>query len=124
MRKITLQNKTTVLVFLLCFFGVNGLGQTTYTWSGASGGSWTTASNWTPSRTTPATNDILQFNTGTTLSVVDLPSTETIGQLLVSVNNTSISLRAANSVGSTISISGGSNALSVASGTTLNFAAP
>lgn len=118
MRKITLQNKFTALVLLLSFIGVAGWGQTTYTWSGSSGGSWTTASNWTPNRTTPATDDILEFSTGTTLSIIDVP-TQTIGKLIVSTTNTAISLRSSSAV--TLTISGGSNALSVNANTTLNF---
>src|SRR5262249_11253136 len=33
-----------------------------YTWSGGPSGSWTTATNWTPQRHTPHTDDILRFS--------------------------------------------------------------
>ncbi|OOG78224.1 hypothetical protein B0E43_02120 [Algoriphagus sp. A40] len=65
-------------------------GQTTYTWDGSSNNTWTTAANWTPARNTPATNDILQFNTGTDLTVTGVPS-QTFGRLLIT-NNSQITL--------------------------------
>jgi|WetSurMetagenome_2_1015567.scaffolds.fasta_scaffold00144_2 hypothetical protein len=65
-------------------------GQTTYTWKGANNGSWGTGTNWNPTRTTPAADDILQFNTGTTLTVTAMPN-QTIGRLTLS-NNTKITI--------------------------------
>lgn len=59
-------------------------GQTTYTWIGANGGSWVTSTNWSPTRTTPANNDIIQF-TGVTGTVLSVPN-ETIGQLNILAN--------------------------------------
>ncbi|KAA9340149.1 T9SS type A sorting domain-containing protein [Adhaeribacter soli] len=61
-----------------------GLGApNTYTWNVASG-NWTTATSWSPARTTPAVNDILVFNGATqpTPAVnLDFSSAVTIGQL-------------------------------------------
>ncbi|MGN6493240.1 MAG: T9SS type A sorting domain-containing protein [Agriterribacter sp.] len=54
--------------------------QQTYTWVAASG-SWSVASNWSPQRTSPSANDILEFNSSAT--VTDLPATETIGKVKV-----------------------------------------
>jgi len=68
----------------LLVFTQMGLGQTTYTWIGANGGSWATSTNWSPTRTTPATNDIIQF-TGVSVTVLGVPS-ETIGQLNISAD--------------------------------------
>ncbi len=59
-----------------------GWSQTTYTWQGGNGASWTTSTNWTPTRTSPANSDRLIFNTGTTLSVINVP-TQTIGRLSI-----------------------------------------
>jgi hypothetical protein len=69
------------LLSLLAFTQV-GLGQTTYMWIGADGGSWATSTNWNPTRTTPATNDIIQF-TAVNVTVPGVPI-ETIGQLNIS----------------------------------------
>ena len=68
----------------------------TYTWSGADNASWATSTNWTPNRTTPATTDILVFNSNTTLTVTGVP-TQTIGKLEVSGSSTKITLQAASS---------------------------
>ena len=61
MRKHFLYTLLSIVMLLLC-----GLlnGQTTYTWTGSTNVPWTDAGNWSPARDTPATNDILQFNTG------------------------------------------------------------
>jgi hypothetical protein len=55
--------------------------QTTYTWNGGTT-SWNTPANWTPARTTPASNDILVINASNTI-VLDFTSPETIGQLKI-----------------------------------------
>ncbi|MFN2579063.1 MAG: Ig-like domain-containing protein [Pyrinomonadaceae bacterium] len=89
---------------------------TTYTWNQTGTAAWGTAANWTPSRTTPAVDDVLVFNNGSTTTVTNLP-TQTIGQLLVS-GNTTVNLQAAAAV--TLTISGGSAGLSVAPGSALN----
>ena len=62
--------------------------QTTYTWIGSNNGSWATATNWSPSRSSTASTDILQFNDGSAKNIVNIPN-QTIGKLLIS-NNTSI----------------------------------
>ena len=99
---------------LLCFAAA---GQTTYTWTGASGASWQVATNWTPERTTPATNDVLQFNDGFTKTVTAVP-TQTVGRLLVTAN-TNITLQAADV--DTLTISGGVGVdLEVGAGSQLN----
>lgn len=64
--------------------------QNTYVWNAASGSNWNASGSWNPARTTPATNDILVFNTGATLAVNNVP-TETIGRLEIS-NNSVITL--------------------------------
>lgn len=108
---------------LLVFAFIISLGyaQTTYTWIGPSGGSWATTTNWSPTRTIPATTDILQFNDGGTYSINSIPTTQTIRQLLVS-NNTTINLQ--QTAAATLTINGPTltNNLVVAQGSTLSLA--
>jgi len=90
---------------------------TTYTWSG-SNGDWTVAGNWTPTRTAPATTDVLQFNDGNAWTITNVPA-QTIGQLAVT-NNTTINLQ--NAATATLAISGlAGTDLSVGAGSNLNF---
>ncbi|HRQ18663.1 MAG TPA: hypothetical protein PL085_16435, partial [Agriterribacter sp.] len=65
---------------LTCIFAAPLLlfAQQTYTWNTASG-SWTDPLNWTPARSTPAVNDVLEFSANAT--VTDMPATESIGKL-------------------------------------------
>ena len=65
---------------LTCIFAAPLLlfAQQTYVWN-VSSGSWTNANSWMPVRTTPATNDILEFSTNAT--VTDMPAAESIGKL-------------------------------------------
>lgn len=68
---------------------------TTYTFNqtGAGPFNFTTPSNWTPARNTPAADDILVFNNGTTNTIVNNIPSQTIARLLVQ-SNTSIILQA------------------------------
>jgi DNA/RNA endonuclease G (NUC1) len=88
----------------------------TYTWNQTGTAAWTTSTNWTPTRTTPAADDVLVFNNGATTTVTGVP-TQTIGQLSVS-GNTTVNLQSAAAV--TLTISGGGTGLSVAAGSALN----
>jgi len=76
----------------------------TYTWNQTETASWTTASNWTPTRTSPDLSDILQFNSGGSIVVTDVP-TQTIAQLSVT-NNTTLELKS--TAASTLTIGGAS----------------
>ena len=74
----------------------------TYQWTGASGGNWATAGNWTPTRTTPASGDILHFDTGGNLTVLfNAAASQTIGQLIIS-NNCTLFLTNANTTARTL----------------------
>ena len=75
---------------LLAFIPMVSWAQTTYTWIGANNGSWATSTNWSPTRTTPTSTDIIQFNSGLTRTVTGVP-TQTIGRLAVT-NNSIITL--------------------------------
>src|SRR5947209_7314661 len=100
------------------FFYIRSQAATTYTWNQTGTASWATSSNWTPTRTTPAVDDILIFNNGATTTVTNVP-TQTIGQLLVS-GNTTVNLQA-NAASTVLAIGGGAGTdLSVASGSALN----
>ena len=69
------------------FYSVGNQEAPTYTWNGGTSTSWQTAANWTPTRTTSAISDILQFSGGVGGSVTNVP-TQTIGQLIFSGNTT------------------------------------
>jgi uncharacterized repeat protein (TIGR02543 family) len=64
--------------------------QHVYVWNASGAGAWTTASNWSPSRSTPATDDILIFNGGGSVTANSIP-TQSIGKLQVT-NNTNVTL--------------------------------
>lgn len=64
-----------------------------YTWNQPGGGDWSTPSNWTPARTTPAADDMLVFSSGDSVAVTGVP-TQVIGRLLVTGNST-VALRCA-----------------------------
>src|SRR5205085_5906999 len=100
------------------FFYIRSQAATTYTWNQTGTASWATSTNWTPTRTTPATNDVLVFNNGATTTVNSIPATQTIGQLSVS-GNTAVTL---SSTAAALTIGGGAGTdLSVASGSQLNI---
>ena len=104
-----------IFTFLTFFLCNSVLAQSTYTWIGADNALWTTSTNWSPTRTIPATNDILQFTDGTTKNVTSVPS-ETIGKLLVNTStnitlqsNGTITLTVGNVTGDDIVIASGSS---------------
>jgi DNA/RNA endonuclease G (NUC1) len=104
--------------FCLALAGPSVFAQTTYTWNQTGTASWATSTNWTPTRTTPATNDVLVFNNGATTTVTAVP-TQTIGQLSVS-GNTTVNLQGATNP-TTLTIAGGAGTdLSVSAGSALN----
>lgn len=104
-------------VFTLCYLVTKA--QTTYTWNQAGGGNWTTSTNWTPTRTTPATNDILVINNGGTKTITSVP-TQTIGRILIS-GNTNVTLTHTANANRTITISNTTTAMDIASGSTLTL---
>jgi hypothetical protein len=94
--------------------------QATYTWNLAGGGSWATANNWTPSRTAPASNDILRFTNGGTKIITNVP-TQTIGKLQITANS-NITLQATNAGTPTLTVStAASDAIEVDAGSTLQI---
>jgi len=113
-----------IAIFLIFIFGQFAIvsGQTTYTWTGTAGdGLWTTSTNWSPTRSTPASTDIMIINNGGSFTISDLPTTQTIGKLQIS-GNTSVVLRPAEGANGTLTVSTAtSDALTVASGSTLTI---
>lgn len=88
---------------------------TTYTWNQAGGGVFTTAANWTPTRTTPAATDVLVFDGAISAGITSV-SLQTISQLKLQNNATP------NLSGSTLTISGAAGTdLDVPSGSTLTL---
>ncbi len=80
-------------ILLLAFLSCSILfvkAQTTYTWAVASG-DLDASTSWSPARTSPAANDILVFdgNSIATATVTNIPTRETIGQLLI-INNAAV----------------------------------
>ncbi|MFH0866448.1 MAG: T9SS type A sorting domain-containing protein [Bacteroidota bacterium] len=98
---------------------ISASGQTTYTWIGASGDSWAVSTNWSPTRTTPATTDIIQFNDGGTYSVTAIPA-QTIRQLLIT-GSSNITLQSSGTTTLTINGLTLTNNLVVESGSTLQI---
>ena len=79
--KTKLQKLNTVLVFMLfMLFGVNSFSQKT--WVGASGGTWNTAGNWSPSGVPGAGDDVI-INTAGNISV---NTNATINRLTITGN--------------------------------------
>ena len=107
-----------VMVALLTGVVSSGFGQTTYTWVGASGASWATSTSWSPTRTAPATSDILQFTSGTR-NVIGVP-TQTIGRLIISGGAVITLVANSTSQTRTLTISNGTGTdLTIASGSQL-----
>lgn len=89
-----------------------------YTWTATGSAVWGTAANWTPARTAPAADDVLQFTNGGTVTVTGV-TTQTIGTLAVA-NNTSVSLVATGIQTLTIAGAAGTD-LSIAAGSALRL---
>src|SRR5689334_1683836 len=95
----------TVAFAVVALCGTVAQAQTTYTWNQTGTASYATAANWTPTRTTPAVDDVLVFNNGATTTVTGV-GTQTIGQLLVS-GNTTVTLQPTAGAAQTLTLGGG-----------------
>ncbi|PYS84067.1 MAG: hypothetical protein DMF70_05830 [Acidobacteria bacterium] len=96
--------------FFLAVATVSVSAQTTYTWTESTSTDFTVGTNWTPTRTTPATNDVLVFSGAftPTATVTNIP-TQTIGEMHAQGNVTA-NLASA-SAGVAITIAGGAAAI-------------
>ena len=80
-----------LFTLLLLAVTMTVFGQATYTWKAGTTGAYGTSTNWNPSRTSPAVDDILIFdlgnidgsNTSNSITVSNITSNETIGKLQV-----------------------------------------
>lgn len=111
--------KTLIAAIFLLLSGSVGF-SATYTWNASGTASYIVSTNWTPSRITPANTDILVFNSGTTVTVTNVP-TETIAQLQVTGAGTIVNLQAG-AVNNTLTVAGSSLVgMTVVTGTELNI---
>lgn len=95
-----------------------GYAQTTYTWNQPAGGNWATATNWTPTRNTPAGSDILIINNGGTKAITNV-ITQSIGRLVIG-GNTQVTL-SPNGGARTLTLSNSGLALQIQSGSSLSL---
>lgn len=95
---------------------------TTYQWSQTGSGpyNFTDASNWTPSRTTIATDDILVFGNGTTGTLISNVPSQTVAQVLVTAN-TSVKLQGTSSSVLTIAGNTAADDFKVDAGSSIEF---
>lgn len=116
--KATYTVKKLIIILVVAAGSLTGYAQTTYTWNQPAGGNWATAVNWTPSRTVPATTDILVINNGGTQSITNV-ITQTIGRLVIG-GSANVTL-SPNGGARTLTISNPGLALQVQAGSTLNL---
>ncbi|HEY9167164.1 MAG TPA: T9SS type A sorting domain-containing protein [Candidatus Kryptonia bacterium] len=105
---------TTLIVALTA---LSAQSQTTYTWTGSTDSTWATATNWNPSRSAPATNDVLVFD-GTQSHQPAISANQTVGRIVVTGNTTLYVVNGAATV--TLTATGGStNCFNVSPSVTL-----
>jgi hypothetical protein len=91
-------NIATMPLNAMSYTGRTYLGQQTYTWNGSVSSEYTTATNWTPTRSSVDAADILNFDGAVTPNAtVNNIAAETIGKL-VFVNNVQATLSGSNSI--------------------------
>lgn len=94
---------------------------TAYTWSGPANGLWSLDTNWTPTRTTPASNDFIEIPAGSSI-LYDVAADQTIGNLTVSgAGIATISLSGATTRTLTVSFAPAGNDFSIPAGATLRL---
>jgi hypothetical protein len=114
------------------FIGVLAHAQTTYTWNGTTNSDWTVASNWTPSRSAVASDDILVFDGGSaSISLITNVASQTIGSMLVTGNGSFSFVSSGNkaltltvTTGNTFQIDNGSTLAVGAAGNALDITFP
>ncbi len=93
--------------------------QNIYTWNQTGSASWQVAANWTPTRSTPSIDDVLEFSNGATTTATNVPS-QKIGQLFIN-GATNLTLTP-NAPGDSVTVLGGSgNDFDIAAGAKLNL---
>ncbi len=108
-----------ILAFATFVTAMPAMAQTTYTWNQTVSAPWTTASSWTPTRTTPQTTDVLVVNgTNTPAAIITDVPTQTIGRLRL-INGASVTA-SATSNSRVVTLNGaGTPALDIGAGSTL-----
>lgn len=91
-------------VIILLGFTLSSFSQTTYVWTGAVNSNFSTAGNWAPVRQIGRITDVLVFDNGSTLNIINVNQV-TVGQLLV-MNNTQLKLSPSSGNPKVISIEG------------------
>lgn len=112
----------TSLLFCIIFeflFSSLCISQTIYVWNGATT-DYQLKTNWTPTRNTLSTSDILKFNSGSSHNVTNIPSSQSIGQLIVE-SNTHVTFSTTSAINLTILGLSSGNDLIVSSGSSLNI---
>jgi hypothetical protein len=80
---ISFNDCTTNTNAAFCSANNTNTGGSDYVWNGSSSSDWQTAANWTPTRTSPNSNDMLTFSgSGSNKSITNVP-TQTVGNILV-----------------------------------------
>ena len=82
--------KVLTAILMLLGFSLSSFGQTTYIWTGAVNSNFSTAGNWAPVRQIGRITDILVFDNGSNLNVINVNQV-TLRQILV-MNNTQLRL--------------------------------
>ena len=94
---------------------------TVYTWIGAANGLWSTDTNWSPTRTTPATNDFLSIPAGSSI-LYDVAGDQTVGQLnITGTGVATLTLSGATSRTITVKFAPAGTDFSVPAGATLRL---
>lgn len=90
---------------------VNASTPSEYTWDGSTSTDWAEATNWTPDRSSPLSTDILNFNTGASVSITNFTAATygSISKLKIS-NNTNVTINAGSSQTLTITSVNGTDA--------------
>jgi hypothetical protein len=93
--------------------------QNIYSWNATGSASWQVSTNWTPTRSTPSIDDVLQFNNGATTTATNVPS-QKVGQLFITAG-TNLTLTP-NAPGDSVTVLGGTgNDFDIAAGAKLNL---
>jgi hypothetical protein len=105
--------KRILLLVMTMIAAVAGWSQTTYTWNKPAGGAWNATTNWSPTRTAPAANDVLVISTGTSMTITSFPAGgQTVGKLSITNNSTN------NTV---VTLTGSTGDLVISGGTGVDF---
>ncbi len=110
-----------ITLIALVLVSVAGWGQTTKTWNGpASGGSWATAGNWSPSGAPGATN-IVVFDNGVSGQITGVPNVTVAGLRVEGNSQVSLVAQSGNNRTLTVSVPGGQTRLVIESGSSLTL---